>query len=87
MPKQGGNGVDATRPRHNDGNDRIFGDNGNDWLVGGTGRDDIYGGLGNDLLNADDDQDHATAGSSTTTPDTQPSLRGPRLRRRRAATC
>jgi hypothetical protein len=43
-------------PAHNDGSDRIFGDNGNDWIVGGTGNDHTYGGWGNDLLNAVDDQ-------------------------------
>ena len=71
----------AGAPMHTDGNDVLFGDLGNDWLVGGTGRDDMYGGWGNDLLNADDDL--TTDGGLNDVPDTHPTLRGPRLRRRR----
>src|SRR5262249_21452653 len=58
-------------PAHNDGNDRIFGDNGNDWIVGGTGNDHMYGGWGNDLLNAVDDQ--TINGGLNNVPVTQPS--------------
>ncbi len=53
--QQNGNQTVTFGPAHNDGSDRIFGDNGNDWIGGGTGNDHTYGGWGNDLLNADDD--------------------------------
>ena len=73
----------------------IFGDLGNDWLVGGTGHDTLWGGWGNDLLNADDDLSTGCIARRRTAsarrpdtwlndaPDTHPTLRGPRLRRRR----